>query len=76
MAYITLLFHSNLSLRTCKRIKTHHALRAEILFNVQSVQKKKKKKRKEKKHPYLFQHKLSYRNEANINYHGVLSTSV
>ena len=35
-----------------------------------------KKKRKKKKHPYLFQYKLSYRNETGSNHHGLLSTSV
>ena len=36
----------------------------------------KKKKKKGKKHPYLFQYKLSYKNETSTNHHGLLSTSV
>ena len=31
---------------------------------------------KKSKHPYLFQYKLSYRNETGINHHRLLSTSV
>ena len=37
------------------------------------VQKKKKKKTK---HPYLFQCKLSHRNETGTNHHGLLSTLI
>ena len=34
-------------------------------------------KSKEKmKHPYLFQYKLSYKNETGTNHHGLVSTSV
>ena len=32
--------------------------------------------KKKKKHPYLFQYKLSYRNETGTNHHGFLSISV
>ena len=35
-----------------------------------------KRKRERKKHLFLFQYKLSYRNETGINHHGLLSTSV
>ena len=31
---------------------------------------------KKTKHPYLFQYKLSYRNETGTNHHGLVSTSV
>ena len=33
-------------------------------------------RKKKKKHPYLFQYKLSYRNETHTNHHGLMSTSV
>ena len=32
--------------------------------------------KKKTKHPYLFQYKLSYRNETGTNHHGLISTSV
>ena len=41
-------------------------------YNMHSRSKKKEKK----KHPYLFQYKLSYRNETGTNHHGLVSTSV
>ena len=34
-----------------------------------------KKKKKKTKHPYLFQYKLSYRNEIGTYHHGLLSIS-
>ena len=35
-----------------------------------------RKKKKKTKHFYLFQYKLSYRNETGTNHHGLLSTSI
>ena len=34
------------------------------------------KKKKKPKHRYLFQYKLSYKNETGTNHYGLLSTSV
>ena len=47
-----------------------------ILKKKKYSKQKKKKKKKKKKPPYLFQYKLSYRNETGSNHHGKLSTSV
>ena len=33
-------------------------------------------KKEKNKYPYLFQYKLSYRNETGTNHHGFLSTSI
>ena len=35
-----------------------------------------KKRKKNPKHPFLFQYKLSYRNETGTNHHGLVSASV
>ena len=49
-------------------------------YNLQSFQKEinniKKKVKKIKKHPYLFQYKISYRNEIRTKHYGLLSTSI
>ena len=49
-------------------------VRKDTEYDHHYVQQVKKKRKKE--HPYLFQYKLSYRNETGTNHHGLLSTSV
>ena len=47
------------------------------MHDTRTVGPKRKKKQKTKtKHPYLFQYKLSDRNETVTNHHGLLSTSI
>ena len=58
-------------LQTC----LHYLLRC-IIVCMHVFMYSRSKKKKKKKHPYLFQYKLSYRNETGSNHHGLLSTLI